>query len=418
MATERLEMQGRIIISHPSGNQFFRHLAIALREAGLLERAYTCIDTHPESRWTRLLPAGVRAELGRRSFSREIGVRLSSHPWREAARLIAGRLGWRSLTTHETGILSVDAVYRDFDRWVAARLDRAPMGGIVYAYEDAAEATFLAAQRTGRRRVYDLPIAYWETSRRLLAEEAERWPEWEPTLLGTRDSVEKHDRKSRELALAEIVVCPSRFVAKSLPPTVDARRVVIAPFGSPPAASASSRSRTGRMRVLFAGGITQRKGLADLFAAVRLLDRRDIELVVMGSPVIDLEFYRRQAEFVYEAPRAHAEVLALMRRCDVLCLPSIVEGRALVVQEAMSAGLPAIVTPNTGADDVVTDGRTGFIVPIRSPQSIAEKLAWCADRRADVAAMGIEAAQATARYSWPRYGATIVAALREFTLFR
>ncbi|HEY1111513.1 MAG TPA: glycosyl transferase family 1, partial [Opitutaceae bacterium] len=197
-----------VVLAHPSGNRFFRELAAALHGAGRLAELCTAIDWQGGG-LASLLPRRVRAELERRSFSRELGVPVATHPWREVGRLAAARLGWRGLLRHETGAFSVDAVYRDFDGWVAQRLSRVPAAGIVYAYEDAAETTFAAAGRLGWRRVYDLPIAYWETSRRLLDEEAGRWPAWEPTLVGTRDSSRKQARKTRELAQADLVVCPS-----------------------------------------------------------------------------------------------------------------------------------------------------------------------------------------------------------------
>src|SRR6478609_6419665 len=129
--------------------------------------------------------------------------------------------------------------------------------------------------------------------------------------------------------------------------------------------------------------MTQRQGLADLFAALKLLKQDDFELVVMGSLMAPLDFYRKQfRDFVYETPRPHDKVLDLMETCDVLVMPSIVEGRALVQQEAMSRGAILIATANAGAPDLVEDGTAGFLVPIRSPEAIAEKLMWMADHRA------------------------------------
>jgi glycosyltransferase involved in cell wall biosynthesis len=89
----------------------------------------------------------------------------------------------------------------------------------------------------------------------------------------------------------------------------------------------------------------------------------------------------------------------------VFCLPSIVEGRALVVQEAMSRGLPVIVTANTGADDVVEDGHSGFVVPMRSPEAVAEKIAWFAAHPEARDEMGRR------RYPWSRYAAAVLEAL-------
>lgn len=407
-------MTDRVVLAHPSGNQFFRHLAAALRDAGKLAELCTAFDWRGGGGWGALLPGGVRRELERRNFSTELGVPVVQHPWREAMRLASNRLGWRALTRHETGFLSVDAVYRDFDRWVARRLQRVAGAGMVYAYEDAAEATFAEAARLGLRRAYDLPIAYWEKSRQLLAEESSRYPAWEPTLVGTRDSGAKLERKSRELAAADLVVCPSQFVADSLPPDTPTRaRVIVAPFGSPPPGPRRTTSvRTKPLRVLFAGSMSQRKGLADVFEAVRGLQRRDIELVVLGSPVAGMGFYRRElADFIHEAPRPHADVLALMRTCDVLCLPSIVEGRALVVQEAMSQGLPVLVTPNCGVEDVVENGVSGFVVPIRNPRALAEKLNWFADHREAWPEMSRAAQAAAAKLTWVDYGAKILAGL-------
>lgn len=407
----------RVALAHPTGNQFFRHLALAWRGEGRLAEVATCIDWRGAAWVDRLLPRGVAAELSRRALSRDTAGPVVTHPWREAARLAASRLGLRSLLRHESGALSVDAVYRDFDAWMARRIASSRIAaGVVYAYEDGAADSFAAAAARGWARGYDLPIAYWRTSRRLLEEEAQRWPEWAPTLLGPQDSAEKLARKDRELALATHVICPSEFVADTLPEEMRKdRRVVIAPFGSPATGpERRARPKSGPLRVLFAGTMTQRKGLADLFAAIKALGAgaQHIELVVMGAPVLSLEFYRATGvHFTYEATRPHAAVLELMRSCDVLCLPSIVEGRALVVQEAMSQGLPAIVTANTGTSDVVTDGVGGFIVPIRHPAELARRLAWCADNRATLMEMGHAAQVASARFSWANYARTISSAL-------
>ena len=69
---------------------------------------------------------------------------------------------------------------------------------------------------------------------RLLAEEAERYPEWEPTLEATREPEEKLCRKERELQLADRITCPSKFVMDSIPTEIRNRiPCQIAPFGSP-----------------------------------------------------------------------------------------------------------------------------------------------------------------------------------------
>ena len=63
-----------------------------------------------------------------------------------------------------------------------------------------------------------------------------------------------------------------------------------------------------------------------------------------------------------------------MHQHDALVLPSIVEGRALVQLEAATCGLPIIVTPNAGGEDLIEEGITGHLIPIRSPEKITEAI--------------------------------------------
>jgi len=408
-----------ILLSHPTGNEFVRAALGAFDRARMLGEFWTTLSWNSKSRMNRVTPRRLREILQRRSFPETIRTRTRTVPQREMIRLFAGTVGLTS--KHETGAFSIDAVIRELDRKVAERLrkiESPEMLDSVYAYEDGALETFRAARDRGFKRIYDLPIAYWQTSRRLLGEEAERYPDWEPTLGATRDSDEKLSRKTQELELAQLVVCPSKFVLESLPPEARAQKqCLIAPFGSPDVDLRNDAiGRSGRLRVLFAGALTQRKGLADLFAAMRLVSSKQIELVVMGSLLRPLSWYReRFADFVYEQPRPHGEVLRLMQSCDVFILPSIVEGRALVQQEAMACGLPVIATKNAGADDVIVDDEAGFLIPIRSPEAIAEKISWCAANRSLVDGMGIAAKKRAAEFTWRAYGESIVAAVRALT---
>ena len=405
-----------ILVSHPTGNANVRALLLGLENAGLLAGFRTSIDAGAGPRLVRCLPKGLRDELERRTFpipSHKIG----SRPLLELCRISSGRLGWKWPTRHETGWASVDAIYRSNDKSVARSLGGLKGARAVYAYEDGALETFRRALALSMMTVYDLPIVYWEVARSLNCEEAQRLPAWSITLPGNRESTAKYERKTEEMLLSDVVVCPSDFVARSLPRQLPrAPAVVVAPFGSPcpsPPRPPRYPNRRG-LRVLFAGSMSQRKGLGDLFAAMKLLDRPDVELVVMGSPVAPMAFYRRELPgFIHEPPRPHQAVLQLMRSCDVLVLPSIIEGRALVMQEAMSQGLPVIITPNTGGEDLVEEGRTGFLVPIRSPRAIAERLDWFADSPEETQHMGQLAQRKAEGYRWDNYGALISRSLKE-----
>ncbi|MEY2519936.1 MAG: hypothetical protein QOF24_1695 [Verrucomicrobiota bacterium] len=405
-----------ILLTHPFGNANVRAALSALDRVERLARFVTTLGWSNSSPLLQLLPENMRAQLRRRGYDLS-HYKIKTYPAREIVRLLAGKVGAAWLTKPESGWASADRVWTTLDRcaagYVAQNHERLKVRA-VYAYEDGAEHTFETARRLGLRRIYDLPIAYWETAQRLLRNEAVRYPAWEPTLGATRDSEEKLARKSRELELAEVVICPSAFVLDSLPETAKlSKKCVVAPFGSPAVVENTSyATHVHPLRFLFAGALTQRKGLADLFAAMKLVGSRNAELVVMGSLVLPMSFYRNEfANFIYEPPRAHAAVLQLMHSCDVLVLPSIVEGRALVQQEALACGLPLIVTQNAGGEDLIVEGKTGFLVPTGAPAAIAEKIEWFLENRDQLPALSAAARAKAAELTWPAYGEKILHAI-------
>jgi len=63
-----------------------------------------------------------------------------------------------------------------------------------------------------------------------------------------------------------------------------------------------------------------------------------------------------------------------LKQIDLLVLPSSAEGFGLVLIEAMAAGIPVIGTNAPGIRDVVKNGETGLLVPVGSPQELAEAI--------------------------------------------
>jgi glycosyltransferase involved in cell wall biosynthesis len=376
-----------ITVSHPTVNGYVRALLQGLDETGKLQAFHTTLA------------------VGRRAVRIARG-KVRQHPCREVARLLGQRFRQDWLIRHESGWASVDAVAQEFDRHVSKRLSGTTD---IYCYEDSAISTFRAAARMGIKRYYELPIMYWPTVQRLLREEAERYPAWEPTLVATRDSKAKLDRKSSELQLANLVICPSRQVQESLPAGTPSR---VAEYGCPEPVNERPRRDNSRLKLLFVGSMTQRKGLADLFSAIKLLNRPDVELIVLGTPLLPLDFYKREYPgFIYEPARPHPEVRRLMLACDVLVLPSIVEGRAMVQMEALSCGLPIIVTPNAGAEDLIEEQQTGFLVPIRAPEKLAETIGWIADHKEWVDDVRPAVLERARHSGWESYTSKILAAI-------
>jgi glycosyltransferase involved in cell wall biosynthesis len=128
----------------------------------------------------------------------------------------------------------------------------------------------------------------------------------------------------------------------------------------------------GPLRILSVGYVTLRKGPQYTFEASKLLGKGfDFRLVGWCSFSNDIKReLGKQLHMVGAVPRS--EVSEHFQWADVFLLPSLCEGMATVLIEALSSGLPVIATENSGLE--INDGVDGFLVPIRSPSAIAERL--------------------------------------------
>lgn len=388
----------KFVVSHPTGNTFVRALLEQLKVQGLLERFFTTI--------------GV-GEDGNSLLNKCCRNRKYSIPDHHIVRHWVPEVFRHILNgTQSRKRFWADFSYSSLDREVASTLSK-QSAGVLHAYEDGAAISFRSAKEAGIQCSYELPIAYWQTARLLLSEEAERYPEWEPTLESTREPEEKLMSKDDELLLADRITCPSRFVLDSIPSHIRKQKPCqISHFGSPRSISSIDsllNKKNSPIKLLFVGSMSQRKGLADLFEGVKLINSKEIELSILGQPSLPLDFYRsKYKEFNYLSPRTNEEIRKVMKSHHALVLPSIVEGRALVQQEALSCGLPIITTKNAGGDDLVENGETGYIVPIRSPRDIAEKITLLCEQKNSFLEIQENCIKKAKEYSWADYAQKII----------
>jgi glycosyltransferase involved in cell wall biosynthesis len=394
-----------ILLSHPFGNQNVRQALRAFNEANLLQRFSTSV--YWDSTWllNRLLPEAVKAELGRRSYPEIAWNQVSLHPIREAFRLILAKCGVQSLSHPESPFSAVKAD-ESTDRFSATIVERGSFQA-VYAYEGAAVRTFKAARKVGTKCIYELPFAYWRHVGRLLKEESELKPEYAETMPSIIENQARRDAKDEELSLADQIVVPSDYVRGTLATAPGSMSpIATIPYGAEASASNVRRCggpNTARLKVLFAGQLTQRKGIGYVLEAINKLGDV-VQFTMIGQRVgrcAPIEEAIRSHRWIPTMP--HGELLSEMSRHDVLVLPSISEAFGLVVLEAMSRGLPVITTRNCGAAIAVRDGIDGFTIPIRSVDDIVDKLALLAGSRTLLDDMSCAAAVRASVFSWERY---------------
>ena len=136
-------------------------------------------------------------------------------------------------------------------------------------------------------------------------------------------------------------------------------------------------------RIVFSGRLIPLKRVGDLIAAFARIaaDRPEWELVIVGDGPLRAELETlatracpgrvRWCGFV----QAPATLAAIYRACDVLVLPSDRDAWALVINEALAAGLAVVVSDVVGAaDDLVRDGQNGRVFPPGDIGRLAECL--------------------------------------------
>jgi glycosyltransferase involved in cell wall biosynthesis len=410
----------KIFITHAVGNRNVRAVISAFKNNGMLARFCTTLAVNTKNPLLNLLPLKLRKELVRRSYELN-NDQIYTRPYLELSRYVLPKIGFKSAVKHEVGFASTDKVFGDMDRAAGAylpNLNKSNKVDAVYAYEDGALDTFISAKKMGICCLYDLPIGYWRAARILLETEQKRWPEWSATLTGFNDSQVKLNRKDDELAMADMIFVASTFTAKTLinypgqlPP------LVIIPYGFPPVTTSRKYDDiVGRpLKLLFVGGLSQRKGIADLFSAVSNIGH-SVELTVIGqksnADCTALDNALKLHKWIPSLP--HDEVLEMMRQHDVLVFPSLFEGFGLVITEAMSQGTPVITTDRTAGPDLITHNKNGWIVEAGSTIALQSQIEKLLENPESIIAAGRAAMEKAKERPWEKYGQELSDAINQF----
>ena len=277
----------------------------------------------------------------------------------------------------------------------------------VVAYEGFALPAFEAAARTGARRLLNYPVAHHRHRRRVRSEELALEPSFAGTWPGFDDWGPGHEaRLDREIELADTVLLGSHYAAETFVASGISRdKLCVVPYGvdlktfAPPVQSRGLHT----FEVIYAGQLTQRKGLSYLLRGYQAFARADTRLTLVGSSVgAPGPLWPFESLFTHVPHQTRAALAERYRHAHGFVFPTLVEGMPLVVLEAMACGLPVIVTAN-GPADIVRDGIDGFIVPERSAQAVQEKLDLLYRDRERCLAMGRNAACRAQEFSWAAY---------------
>lgn len=408
-------MSGRVAVFHP-GVQHAYETALAFQDAGQLAWFATSIFYVP-NRWPYRLAAWTPERLRERL---EYEFRRRHHPDLDPMLVRTfGLYEWIERVGMRLGLRGVEHYANEFgNASFARRVGRLADAGevaVLWGFDTASLNAFRRARRRGIRCVLEQSIGHPRVWNRLLTEERERvGAEFDPYPLPypERDLA----KVEAELAIADRVVCASEFVRETLlAEGVDDRRIAVVSSGADVASfSPAPRPNGGPgLRLLFAGHFGIRKGAWYLLEAMRLLrDDRRIALKVVGKRSVPERYLDGFANIEVRPHVPRGTMPDVYRGADVFVLPTLFEGSAIAIFEAMSSGLPVITTAHAGS--IVRDGVDGFVVPIRDASALADRIKKLADDPARRIDMGMRARERALAHPWSAYRANLVRLIREW----
>ena len=220
------------------------------------------------------------------------------------------------------------------------------------------------------------------------------------------------DKEEAEYEEADAIFVPSTFARQSfLQAGIEPRKVVAIPIGIRLEEFYPVPKRDDTFRVLCVAMVSVRKGIGYLLDAMSQLALPNSELVLRGTIVPESHriLAPYEGQFRIQPPLSRPQMRDLYSQASVLVLPSIEDGFGQVIVQAMACGVPVITTTNTGGPDVITDGKDGFIVPIRDSRAIAERLDYLYCNPDARAAMGRAALETVRTWNgWERYTSQVL----------
>lgn len=367
-----------------------------LASRGMLDRVY--LDAHADLRSIRGLERLWPKSFQPKALRRLMGHRLPAEIPRDRvesyfARTVMDRCGLGSVEDH---------IRRQILKHGFGRADS------LYSFINGDLEIVTQAKRSGLQVVHE-QISTPDVGL-IMHQERETYPgiETQDPLALIETGISRDQEQWR---LADRILVASTFVHdRTLAMGATPNKVFLVPYGVP-ATWLEERPTPKIGRVLCVGKVGLLKGNHYLAAAERQLNRRGFhyEFRVVGPvrrDVASLPLFQGPT-YIGQVPRN--EVRREFLTADVFVLPTLSEGCALVHLEALACGVPVITTPNCGS--VVRDGIEGFIVPIRDPVALADRIQELVEGRQLRESMSQRARARAKDFTWSRYGERLLNAI-------
>ena len=302
-----------------------------------------------------------------------------------------------------------------FDHWVAYNIAKRNDYNIFIGWSGMSLHSIRAAKEKGKITILERGSSHIEYQNAILKDEYSKY--------GQNFSINSRviEKELQEYETCDFISIPSTFVKNSfLERGFKEEKLILNPYGAAQIFKQTKMGDTkGKFKILYLGSLTRQKGLVYLFRALQKLDivSEQFEVWFIGSVAREMEpeiERYRQTNWRFFGHMPQHELPNLISQCDIAVQPSLQEGLSMVIPQMLGCGIPVIATTNTGGENIIIDGETGYIIPTRSPEAIIEKIQLLYYQPELLASMKKSAAESVLDgFTWDDYGTRYIQFLNQ-----
>ena len=377
-----MENKNLITLGH-SGKQHSYLTALSLLELNRLDCYYT--SSYVKQQWLQNLITKTHNSYFEKRFIPGLSGKHVNCNWRfELKEIIFRKLYGKTEKTQ-------NAVYqRDekFDNFMAKKIV-SRQSKMYWGFQGSCLETLKAAKKSGKISAVELATAHVTAAKKILGEEQQLHPEWADSIDNLVFPSEYEKRLREEPHIADYVFAASEFTVKSLTDDgIKPEKIKYLPlcFNSK-LISYDKQPKTlknRKLKVLYCGTITQRKGIKYLLEAFKNIVKNAAELHIIGNVQGSGNAFSKYANYYnYKSGIPQNQLFNEYKNYDILVLPTVFEGFGLVIPEAMAAGLPVITTNHSFGSEIINQHKNGSIIPIRDIESLGNEILYYASLNDD-----------------------------------
>ncbi len=359
----------KITLSH-SGKQHSYLEALCLKELGLLDRYFT--SSYVTSKFLQDFINRKNIGYFKKRFIDNLYGNDVKSAWRFEFKEIIFRKIFGKTYKSQMAVYQRDV---NFDEYMAKQITKRN-SDIFWGFQGSCFSSLVSAKNNGKTAIVELATAHAKLAKDILGQEQKLCPNWADSIDNLVFPKEYEKRLMEEPHRADYCFAASDFTKQSLIyDGIKEEKIKMLPLCfnhnlidyNPNFLTKQNR----KLKVLYCGTITQRKGVKYLLDAFEHLDRSNVELTFIGNVQgSGQEFFKHKNLYNYIPAINQESLFKTYKNYDVLILPTIFEGFGLVILEAMAAGLPVITTRHSFGFELIKDYQNGLLIEIRDSNAI------------------------------------------------